>query len=117
MTDGTIRSLDLRKIKIDDDDFRLMCYDPALNNTASCISRITFIDGDKGILRYRGYSIEDLAEKSTYLETAYLILHGELPTTRSCPVGSITSRTTHSSTRASKNFSMAFTTMRTPWAC
>jgi citrate synthase len=76
----TIRALDLRQIKVNADDFGLMSYDPAFTNTASCISRITFIDGDKGILRYRGYAIEELAEKSTYLETAYLILHGELPT-------------------------------------
>jgi citrate synthase len=77
---GAIRSLDLRQIKTGAEDFGMMCYDPAFNNTASCISRITFIDGGKGILRYRGYPIEQLAEKSTYLETAYLILHGELPT-------------------------------------
>jgi citrate synthase len=78
--DGTIRAMDLRQIKVSDDDFGLMTYDPAFMNTASCKSRITFIDGDRGILRYRGYPIEQLAEKSTYLETAYLILHGELPT-------------------------------------
>jgi citrate synthase len=77
--DGTIKALDLRKIKTSDDDFGLMTYDPAFTNTASCKSRITFIDGDKGILNYRGYPIEQLAEKSNYLETAYLILHGELP--------------------------------------
>src|SRR5947199_211204 len=76
----TIRAADLRQIKVDPKDFGLMSYDPAFNNTASCISRITYIDGDAGILRYRGYPIEDLAEKSTYLETAYLLLHGELPT-------------------------------------
>ncbi len=76
----TIRAIDLRQIKVDTADFGLMSYDPAFTNTASCISRITYIDGDKGILRYRGYPIEELAEKSTYLETAYLILHGELPT-------------------------------------
>ncbi|MHB8410752.1 MAG: citrate synthase [Candidatus Acidiferrales bacterium] len=76
----TIRAIDLRQIKVNQDDFGMMTYDPAYTNTASCISRITFIDGDKGILRYRGYPIEELAEKSTYLETAYLILHGELPT-------------------------------------
>jgi len=76
----TIRAIDLRQIKVNQDDFGVMTYDPAYTNTASCISRITFIDGDKGILRYRGYPIEELAEKSTYLETAYLILHGELPT-------------------------------------
>jgi len=76
----TIRAIDLRQIKVNQDEFGMMTYDPAYTNTASCISRITFIDGDKGILRYRGYPIEELAEKSTYLETAYLILHGELPT-------------------------------------
>jgi citrate synthase len=77
---GTIRSTDLRQIKTSEDDFGLMGYDPAFMNTASCQSKITFVDGDKGILRYRGYPIEELAEKSTYLETAYLILYGELPT-------------------------------------
>jgi citrate synthase len=76
----TIRAMDLRKMKVDESEFGMMSYDPAYSNTASCISKITFIDGDKGILRYRGYSIEELAEKSTYLETAYLILYGELPT-------------------------------------
>jgi citrate synthase len=77
---GTIRALDLRQIRTSADDFGLMTYDPAFTNTASCKSRITFIDGDKGILNYRGYPIEELAEKSNYLETAYLILYGELPT-------------------------------------
>jgi citrate synthase len=76
----TIRPIDLRKIKVNDSDFGMMTYDPSYSNTASCQSKITYIDGDKGILRYRGYSIEELAEKSTYLETAYLILYGELPT-------------------------------------
>src|SRR5215468_2270199 len=76
---GTIRALDLRQIKAGPDDFGLMTYDPAFTNTAACKSRITFIDGDKGILNYRGYPIEQLAEKSTFLETAYLLLHGELP--------------------------------------
>jgi citrate synthase len=76
---GTIRAMDLRQIKTGPDDFGLMSYDPAYVNTASCKSRITFIDGDKGILRYRGYPIEQLAERSTYLETAYLLLKGELP--------------------------------------
>ena len=79
ITHGTIKAMDLRQIKTDANDFGMMSYDPAYNNTASCISRITYIDGDKGILRYRGYPIEELAEKSTYLETAYLLLHGELP--------------------------------------
>ncbi|HEX6084439.1 MAG TPA: citrate synthase [Thermoanaerobaculia bacterium] len=80
ITEGTIKAIDLRKIKTGDDDFGLMTYDPAFMNTASCRSSITFIDGDKGILEYRGYPIEQLAEKSTYLETAYLLLNGELPT-------------------------------------
>jgi len=80
ITDGAIRAQDLRQIKVKEQDFGLMSYDPAFTNTASCRSRITFIDGDRGILRYRGYPIEELAEKSSYLETAYLILHGELPT-------------------------------------
>jgi citrate synthase len=75
-----IRATDLRQIKISEDDFGVMTYDPAFMNTASCQSKITFIDGEKGILRYRGYPIEELAEKSSYLETAYLILYGELPT-------------------------------------
>src|SRR5579864_8766060 len=80
ITDDTIRAMDLRQIKVDSADFGMMSYDPSFSNTASCKSKITFIDGDKGILRYRGYSIEELAEKSTYLETAYLLLRGELPT-------------------------------------
>src|SRR3954471_22541233 len=78
--DGTIRALDLRDIKTGTEDFGLLSYDPAYLNTASCRSSITFIDGDKGILRYRGYDVADLAEKSSYLEVAYLILYGELPT-------------------------------------
>jgi len=78
---GTIRAMDLRKIKTSPEDFGLMTYDPAFMNTASCKSAITYIDGDKGILRYRGYPIEVLAEHCTYLEVAYLILFGELPTT------------------------------------
>ncbi|MDH5673367.1 MAG: citrate synthase [Myxococcales bacterium] len=80
VTHGTIRALDLRQIKVEDDDFGLMAYDPAFVNTASCKSRITFIDGERGILRYRGYPIEELAERSSFLETAYLLIHGELPT-------------------------------------
>jgi citrate synthase len=76
---GAIKALDLRKIKSSPDDFGLMTYDPGYTNTACCKSRITYIDGDKGILNYRGYPIEQLAEQSTYLETAFLILEGELP--------------------------------------
>ncbi len=79
VTDGTIRAIDLRKIKTSDDDFGLMTYDPAYLNTASCRSAITFIDGDKGILRYRGYPIEQLAEDASFLEVAYLLAEGELP--------------------------------------
>src|SRR4026209_804066 len=78
--DGTIRAMDLRQIKSSADDFGLMTYDPAFMNTANCRSAITYIDGDKGILLYRGYPIEQLAEESDFLETAYLILFGELPT-------------------------------------
>ncbi len=76
---GTIRAMDLRKIKTSDADFGLMTYDPGFANTAHCKSAITFIDGDKGILRYRGYPIEQLAEQGSFLETAYLLLYGELP--------------------------------------
>ncbi|MGE5570520.1 MAG: citrate synthase [Rhodospirillales bacterium] len=77
---GAIRAMDLRQIKTSPEDFGLMTYDPAFMNTACCQSRITYIDGDKGILLYRGYPIEQLAEHCTYLEVAYLILYGELPT-------------------------------------
>ncbi|HEX9282485.1 MAG TPA: citrate synthase [Gemmatimonadales bacterium] len=77
--DGAIRAVDLRQIKLADDDAGLMTYDPGFLNTASCRSAVSYIDGDKGILRYRGYPIEQLAEKSAFLETAYLLLHGELP--------------------------------------
>jgi citrate synthase len=76
---GTIRAMDLRQIKTSDKDFGLMTYDPAYVNTASCKSTITFIDGDAGILNYRGYPIEQLAEQSSYLEVAYLLMNGELP--------------------------------------
>ena len=79
---GAIRAMDLRQIQVAAADFGLMTYDPAFTNTASCKSRITYIDGDKGILLYRGYPIEQLAEKSDFLEVAYLILFGELPTTK-----------------------------------
>ncbi len=80
VTDGTIQAMDLRQIKVDPNDFGLMSNDPAFLNTASCRSAITFIDGGKGILRYRGYPIEQLAEHGTFLETAYLLLEGNLPT-------------------------------------
>jgi citrate synthase len=80
ITDGTVRAMDFRQIKVDADDFGLMTYDPAFTNTASTRSAITYIDGDKGILEYRGYPIEQLAEQSSYLEVAYLLVRGELPT-------------------------------------
>jgi citrate synthase len=79
ITDGTIKAMDLRQMKLSEDDFGLMAYDPAFTNTASCRSEITFIDGDKGVLEYRGYTIEQLCEQATYLEVAYLLVHGELP--------------------------------------
>jgi citrate synthase len=79
ITDGTIKATDLRQIKVTDDEFGMMTYDPAFMNTAACRSAITFIDGEKGILRYRGYPIEQLAEKATFLEVAYLLCEGELP--------------------------------------
>src|SRR5437016_12801986 len=77
--DETIRATELRNIKVNEDDFGLMTYDPAYMATASCRSAITFIDGEKGILEYRGYPIEQLAEQSSYLEVAYPLVHGELP--------------------------------------
>jgi citrate synthase len=80
IAEGVIRAIDLRQIKVADDDFGLMTYDPAFMNTAACRSAITFIDGDRGILRYRGYPIEQLAEQATFLEVAYLLCQGELPT-------------------------------------
>ena len=79
ITDGTIRATDLKQIKTSPDDFGLMTYDPAFLNTSSCRSSITYIDGDKGILRYRGYPIDELAENCSFLEVAYLLLNGELP--------------------------------------
>jgi citrate synthase len=78
--DGTIKAAELGRIKVNEEDPGLAAYDPGFTNTASCRSSVTFIDGDKGILEYRGYPIEQLAEKSTYLEVAYLLIHGELPT-------------------------------------
>src|SRR6187551_3717967 len=80
ISDGTIRSMDLRQIKVNDEDFGLMGYDPAFTNTASCRSAVTFIDGDLGILRYRGYPVDELAEKVDWLTCAKLVLDGELPT-------------------------------------
>src|ERR1700738_3044634 len=78
--DGTVRAMDLRQIKTGEEDFGLMAYDPAYTNTASCRSAITYIDGERGILQHRGYPIEQLCEHSTYLEVAYLLINGALPT-------------------------------------
>src|ERR1700735_1430968 len=80
ITDGTIRGLDLRQIKVDEDEFGMMSYDPAFTNTASCRSSVTYIDGDAGILEHRGYSIETLCENSRFLEVAFLLIWGERPT-------------------------------------
>ena len=80
VADDTIRAMDLRQIKVKDDDFGLMTYDPAFMNTAACRSAITFIDGERGILRYRGYPIEELADRASFLEVAYLLAEGDLPT-------------------------------------
>jgi citrate synthase len=80
ITDGTVRAMDLRQIKVSEDDFGLMTYDPAFTNTASCRSEITYIDGEAGVLQHRGIPIEQLCESSTYLEVAYLLVFGELPT-------------------------------------
>jgi citrate synthase len=80
IVDGTVRGLDLRQVKTSEEDFGLMVYDPGYANVASCRSSITYLDGEKGILQYRGYPIEQLAERSSYIEVAYLLIHGELPT-------------------------------------
>jgi citrate synthase I (hexameric type) len=80
IVDGTVKGMDLRQIKVDEDDFGLMSYDPAFTNTASCRSAITYIDGEAGILEHRGYSIEQLCQRSSFLEVAYLLIFGELPT-------------------------------------
>ena len=95
ISDGTVRSTDFRQIKVADDDFGLMTYDPAYMNTASCRSEITFLDGEAGVLEYRGYPIEQIAEKSTYLEVAYLLVHGDLPTAKQLEewIGEITIHT------------------------
>jgi citrate synthase len=114
---NTIKAIDLRKIKVSDDDFGLMTYDPAFMNTASCKSTITFIDGDKGILEYRGYPIEELAVKSSYLEVAYLLLHGVLPTEGQLKdwIWNITHHTFIN--EASRKLWMAFITTHIQWGC
>ena len=118
INDGTIRAMDLRQIKTDAEDFGLMTYDPAFINTASCRSAITFIDGDKGILRYRGYPIEQLAEKCNYLEVAYLLFNGELPDRSAARRLWTDDHAPHvSCTRTSRSSSTASATTRIRWAC
>jgi citrate synthase len=80
ISDGTVRAMDLRQIKVDEGEFGMMAYDPAFTNTAACRSSVTYIDGAAGVLEHRGYSIEQLCERSTFLEVAYLLIFGELPT-------------------------------------
>jgi hypothetical protein len=116
IAEGTIKAADLKQIKVADDDFGLMAYDPAFLNTASCRSAITFIDGDKGILRYRGFPIEQLAEKASFLETAYLLFEGSCPPGPSSTSGRTTSGTTPTSTPTSSSSSRASATTPTQWA-
>ena len=116
IVDGAIRAIDLRQIKTSDDDFGLLSYDPAFQNTASCRSAITFIDGEKGILRYRGYPIEELANRSSFLDVAWLLLRGELPDKEESSGGPTRSPTTPTCTRTSRSSSTASTTTLTRWA-
>ena len=99
ITDGAIRAIDLRQIKASEDDFGLLSYDPAFKNTANCRSAITFIDGEKGILRYRGYPIEELAERVSFLDVAYLLMRGNCRARRSPPPGRTRSPGTPTCTR------------------
>ena len=118
ITDGTIRANDLKKIKVDEEDGGLATYDPAFMNTAACRSRITYIDGDKGILLYRGYPIEQLAEHSTYLETAYLILFGELPTPTQLERVDASDHDAHDGPREHQEVHGGLsTTTPIPWGC
>jgi hypothetical protein len=114
--DGAIPAMALRDIKVDEDDFGLLSYDPAFMNTASCRSAITFIDGEQGILRYRGYPIQELAERVSFLEVAWLLVSGDLPDQGSWPTGPTRSTTTPSSRRTSRSSSTASTTTPTRWA-
>ena len=99
ITDGTVRARDFRQMKTSEGDFGLMVYDPGFANTASCRSGITHVDGESSILAYRGYPIEELAERSSYLETAYLLIHGELPTKPQSRSSPALTRFTNSGTR------------------
>ena len=118
ITDGTVKAMDFRQMKVDEDDFGLMTYDPAYTNTASCRSEITYIDGEAGILQHRGYSIEELCEHATYLEVAYLLVCGELPTKQQLDewVHEITIHTyVHENMRGVPRPASA--TTRTRWGC
>ena len=116
IVDGAIRAIDLRQIKTSDDDFGLLSYDPGYQNTASCRSAITFIDGGKGILRYRGYLIEELARQSSFLDVAWLLLTGDLPDKKQWRTGPTRSPITPSCTRTSRSSSTASGTMPIRWA-
>ena len=118
ITDGTIRAADLGQIRVDEDEPGLAVYDPGFVNTASCRSAVTFIDGEKGILEYRGYPIEQLAEKSTFLEVAYLLIHGELPTKARVRRLGARDHLPHVRARERQDLhARASATTRTRWAC
>ena len=114
---GTIRAMDLRQIKASPEDFGLVTYDPAFMNTASCRSSVTFIDGDRGILRYRGYPIETVAEHCSFLEVAYLLLFGICPTKPSSQSGSPILLNTRCCTRPPRSSWRASVTTPIPWRC
>ena len=117
ISQGAVRAMDLRQIKTGPDDFGLMTYDPAFMNTASCRSAITYLDGDRGILRYRGYPIEQLAENCTFLEVAYLCSTASSRRPWSSTAGAPISSAIRWSTRTSKSSWTASTMTRTPWVC
>jgi citrate synthase len=112
----TIRATDLSQIRVTPDGPGLQTYDPGFKNTAACESRITYVDGANGVLHYRGYPIEQLAESSTFLETAYLLLESELPIAASSKPGSTTSRITRCCTRTSRSSWKASATTAIRWA-
>jgi Citrate synthase, C-terminal domain len=115
--DGTVRAMDFRQVKVDEEDFGLMTYDPGYSNTASCRSAITYIDGEKGILQHRGIPIEQLCEQSTYLEVAYLLIYGHLPTEDEYNRWVYEITTTPTSTRTSRTSWTVSGTTPTRWAC
>ena len=116
--DGTVRATALRDIKVNESDFGVMTYDPAFMNTASCRSAITYLDGEAGVLEYRGYPIEQLAEHSTYLEVAYLLVHGELPNQKQLDEWVAPDHDPHVRARERHAASCrASATTRTRWGC